>query len=108
MFELCYEGIKSDKEGLLLYMGDAMFRVGVSGHQQFGDEATVQFVAQQFEKLLLGYREQASQVGKELVVCAALAVGADQLFVGKALELGISVDAVIPCKRYEEIFVIVS
>src|SRR5206468_501022 len=40
----------------------------------------------------------------EIVACSALALGTDQLFVKAALELGISVEVVIPCAKYAEIF----
>lgn len=80
------------------------FRIGVSGHQQLGDETTITFVSQQLRTLLTTYREQAWQRGQEMVAYAALAIGTDQLFVRAALELDIPVEAVIPCEKYEDIF----
>lgn len=85
-------------------MNDSAFRVGFSGHQQLGDQATIAFVSQSIHKLLTKYLEQAHQRGQELVVYSALALGADQLFVKAALELAIPVEAIIPCAQYEEIF----
>src|SRR6266700_3692951 len=85
-------------------MSKATFRIGLSGHQQLGDEATVQFVSQHLRDLLAAYRELACDKGQEIVACSALAMGADQLFVKTALELGISVEVVIPCAKYAEIF----
>src|SRR5438132_9048679 len=85
-------------------MSKATFRIGLSGHQQLGDEATVQFVSQQLRDLLATYRQMARDKGQEIVVCSALALGADQLFLKTALELGLSVEVVIPCAKYAEIF----
>src|SRR6266568_7284673 len=85
-------------------MSKTIFRVGLSGHQQIGDESTVQFVSQQLRDLLVTYRQMAHDKGQEIVACSALAMGADQLFVKTALELNISVEVVIPCAKYAEIF----
>src|SRR5256884_8355971 len=85
-------------------MSKVIFRIGLSGHQQLGDEATVQFVSQQLRDLLATYRQMARDKGQEIVACSALALGADQLFVKTALELGIPVEVVIPCAKYAEIF----
>lgn len=85
-------------------MNNATFRIGLSGHQQLGDEATIQFVSQQLHDLLVSYRQMARDKDQEMVACSALALGADQLFVKIALELGIPVEAVIPCANYAEIF----
>src|SRR5437016_12472732 len=85
-------------------MSKATFRIGLSGHQQFGDEATVQFVSQQLRDLLAIYRQMSRDQGQEVVACSALALGADQLFVKTASELGIPVEVVIPCAKYAEIF----
>src|SRR2546425_1237105 len=85
-------------------MSKATFRIGLSGHQQLGDESTVQFVSQQLRDLLATYRQMARDKGQEIVACSALALGADQLFVKTALELGIPVEVAIPCAKYTEIF----
>ena len=85
-------------------MSKAIFRIGLSGHQQIGDESTVQFVSQQLRDLLATYRQIAREKSQEIVACSALAMGADQLFVKTALELGIRVEVVIPCAKYAEIF----
>lgn len=85
-------------------MSKATFRIGLSGHQQLGDEATIGFVSQQLHDLLATYRQKASDKGQEIVACSALAMGADQLFVRIALDVGIPVEAIIPCAKYAEIF----
>ncbi len=79
-------------------------RVGASGHQYIGDNTTVAFVSEQLRELLSKYKQQAFEHGQNIVACSALAVGTDQLFISIALELGIPVEAVIPCSQYEEIF----
>jgi hypothetical protein len=85
-------------------MGDAIFRVGFTGHQQLGDEATVSFVSQRLCELLTTYQQQASKPGQRMLASSCLALGSDRLFVKTALELNIPVEAVLPCARYEEIF----
>jgi 8-oxo-dGTP pyrophosphatase MutT (NUDIX family) len=85
-------------------MHQSVFRVGFSGHQQLGNEATIAFVSQGLRELLTTYQEQTRQRNQELLVYSALAPGADQLFIKTALELDIPVEAVIPCAQYEEIF----
>ena len=85
-------------------MSKTTFRIGFSGHQQIGDESTIQFVSQQLRDLLAAYQQMARDKGQEMVACSALAMGADQLFVKTALELGIPVEVVIPCAKYAEIF----
>src|SRR5260221_704966 len=85
-------------------MNKSVFRIGFSGHQQLGDEATMAFVSQSLRELLTTYREQARQRNQELLVYSALAPGADQLFIKTAQELDIAIEAVIPCAHYEEIF----
>ncbi|EFH85692.1 NUDIX hydrolase [Ktedonobacter racemifer] len=81
-------------------MSQAIIHIGVSGHQQLGNEATYHFVKQQFSKLIREHQEQ----GKQVVLYSALALGADQLFVRTALELSVAVEVVIPCEQYESIF----
>jgi hypothetical protein len=81
-------------------MKNAVLRIGVSGHQSLGDEETERFVAQSIREPLLAYRQKASDV----VLYASLALGADRLFVKIALDLGISVEIVIPCSTYEDLF----
>ncbi len=82
-------------------MDTSPFRIGVSGHQELGDESTLHFVSQQFRELLTN----AQQHEQAVVLYSALAMGADQLFVRTALELGIPVEVVIPCAEYEASFV---
>jgi len=85
-------------------MSESTFRIGCSGHQQIGDESTVQFVSGQLRELLTIYQQQAQDRGQDILAYSALAIGTDQLFVKIALELGVSVEVVIPCARYEDIF----
>ncbi len=85
-------------------MNESVFRIGFSGHQQLGNEATITFVSRSLRELLTTYREQTRQGGQEMLVYSALAPGADQIFIKTALELDIAVEAVIPCAQYEEIF----
>jgi 8-oxo-dGTP pyrophosphatase MutT (NUDIX family) len=85
-------------------MSRTLLHIGVSGHQQLGDDETLHFVAQQFRELLAKYRNQAEQAGQGIVAYCALAIGTDQLFVRTALGLGIPVEVVIPCAQYELIF----
>jgi 8-oxo-dGTP pyrophosphatase MutT (NUDIX family) len=79
-------------------------RIGVSGHQQIGDETTIRFVSQQLREILARFQQQAREQVQDIVGYSALALGADQLFVNIAFELGIPVEAVIPCAQYEELF----
>jgi 8-oxo-dGTP pyrophosphatase MutT (NUDIX family) len=72
----------------------------VGGHQHLGDESTHQFVAHHFRAVLLNSQHQH----RDLVLYSALALGADQLFVQIALELGVPVEIVVPCAEYEQIF----
>jgi len=85
-------------------VNEAVFRIGFSGHQQLGNEATITFVSRSLHELLTTYREQARQSDQEVLVYSALAPGADQILIKTALELAIAVEAVIPCAQYEEIF----
>jgi 8-oxo-dGTP pyrophosphatase MutT (NUDIX family) len=85
-------------------MVEAFLRIGFSGHQQLGNEATIAFVSQSLRELLITYRDQARACNQELLLYSALAPGADQLCVKTALELAIAVEAVIPCAEYEGIF----
>ena len=85
-------------------MSKATLRIGVSGHQQIGDEATIEFVSQQLRELLATFQRQAQERGQDILVYSALALGTDQLFVKIALEMGIPLELVIPCSHYAEIF----
>ncbi|MGI9057178.1 MAG: NUDIX hydrolase [Ktedonobacteraceae bacterium] len=85
-------------------MSKATFRIGISGHQQIGDEATIEFVSQQLRELLTTFRCQAQERGQNILAHSALALGTDQLFVKIALEIDIPVEVVIPCSHYAEIF----
>ncbi len=85
-------------------MAGPTLRIGVSGHQQIGNETTIGFVSQQLREILARFQQQAHEQEQDIVVYSALALGADQLFVNLAFELGIPIEAVIPCARYEELF----
>src|SRR5436309_13984851 len=85
-------------------MSKATLRVGVSGHQQIGDEATIEFVSQQLRELLATFQCQAQERGQNILVYSAVALGTDQLFVKIAFEMDIPVELVIPCSQYAEIF----
>jgi 8-oxo-dGTP pyrophosphatase MutT (NUDIX family) len=76
------------------------FRIGVGGHQNLGDPETERFVAHEFRQLLTTYLHRQQPI----VLYSALALGADQLFIQTALELGVPVEAVLPCIPYETIF----
>jgi hypothetical protein len=85
-------------------MSKATLRIGVSGHQQIGDEETIEFVSQQLRELLATFQCQTQERGQNMPASSALALGTDQLFVKIALEMRIPVELVIPCSHYEEIF----
>jgi 8-oxo-dGTP pyrophosphatase MutT (NUDIX family) len=85
-------------------MDGSVLRIGVSGHQQLGDEATIEFVSQQLHELLSKFQLLRREHGQHVVVYSALAIGTDRIFVKTALELGIPVEVVIPCSQYEEIY----
>lgn len=85
-------------------MDESALRIGFSGHQYIGDEATTAFVARSIRELLKKYQQQAQQQEQILIVYSSLAVGSDQLFIQTALELNILFEAVIPCAQYETIF----
>ena len=69
---------------------------GFSGHQDLGDEAKVQWVRCELERLLPELNIESG--------CLSLAAGADQLFAGVLLKNGLPYRAIIPCRRYEETF----
>ena len=48
-------------------MSKATLRIGVSGHQQIGDKATIEFVSQQLRELLATFQCQAHENGQEIV-----------------------------------------
>ncbi len=85
-------------------MKGSTLRIGASGHQQIGNEATIEFVSQQLHELLSTFQHQAHEHGQKIVAYSALAIGTDRLFVRTALALGIPVEVVIPCSQYEEIY----
>jgi len=48
-------------------MSESTFRIGCSGHQQIGDESTVQFVSGQLRELLITYQRQARDRSQDLL-----------------------------------------
>lgn len=85
-------------------MEGSMLHIGASGHQQIGDEATIEFVSRQLRELLRTFQHQAYERGQKIITHSALAIGTDRLFVKTALELGVPVEVIIPCSRYEAIY----
>ncbi len=77
------------------------YRIGVTGHRALGDQATVQFVAQAFQDLLLQAQRQHT---KGVITLSGLAEGSDTLFAETALALGIPLEAVIAYEGFEEDF----
>ena len=69
-------------------MDGSMLRIGVSGHQQIGDEATIEFVSQQLHGLLSKLQHLRLEHGQNVIAYSALAIGTDRLFVKTALALG--------------------
>lgn len=71
-------------------------RIGFSGHQKIDIPERWGWVRAQFVSALS--RQSVSRI------VTSLAEGGDQLFVESALELGIPVEIVVPCKGYEATF----
>jgi hypothetical protein len=69
---------------------------GFSGHQRLESQELWPWVQRQLESHLSLRRPSA--------VVSALAGGADQLFAGVALQLGIPLSAIVPCRGYESTF----
>lgn len=70
-------------------------RIGITGHSNL-TAATSRLVYQAIEDELAGHRDG------ELVGVSCLARGADQVFAGVILELGGSLEAVLPAADYRE------
>ena len=85
-------------------MDGSTLHIGVSGHQQIGDEAAIEFVSQQLHELLSKFQHLRGEHGQNIVAYSALAIGTDRLFVKTALGLGIPVEVVIPCSQYADIY----
>jgi hypothetical protein len=85
-------------------MDGSTLRIGVSGHQHIGDEATIGFVSQQIRELLTKFQHHAHKHGQKIIAYSALAIGTDRLFAKTALALGIPVEVVIPCTQYADIY----
>jgi ADP-ribose pyrophosphatase YjhB (NUDIX family) len=85
-------------------MDGSTLRIGASGHQQIGDEVTIEFVSRQLRELLTTFQRQAHERGQKIIAHSALAIGTDRLFVKTALALGIPVEVVKPCAQYADIY----
>src|SRR5437868_5490247 len=71
-------------------------RVGISGHQRLKDPAGREWVRRQMRDCLV--------TPPPVVGVTSLAVGADTMFAGLVLELGGSLEAVVPFADYEDRF----
>lgn len=70
--------------------------IGFTGHQRIASPQNWGWIREQMEQVL--------QANAECSVLVCLAEGADQLFASSALELGVPVEAVIPCQDYASTF----
>ncbi len=71
-------------------------KVGITGHQQLGSEATITWLAETLEKIIRQYHIDAG--------ITSLAVGADQLYAEVLRKAHIPYIAVIPSTDYETTF----
>jgi hypothetical protein len=71
-------------------------KVGVTGHQSVGDDNAVRWVASCIRERLLST--------PDLVGLSSLAKGADQIFASVVLDLGGTVEAVLPFPEYTRSF----
>lgn len=71
-------------------------RIGISGHQNILPQSAVGWVADAIRDEL---RNRRASVG-----VSSLAAGTDQIFASIVLELGLELEAVIPCAGYESAF----
>jgi hypothetical protein len=71
-------------------------KVGISGHQEIRPSSSIDWVKRTLRQELQG-------MGAETGV-SSLATGADQIFASIALDLGMELEAVIPCEGYESTF----
>ena len=72
-------------------------RIGITGHQRLDDESQWPGVRSELKRIL-------EDEDTPLVGLTSLAIGADQLFAEVVLELGGSIEAVIPFEGYESKF----
>src|SRR5687768_1067022 len=72
-------------------------RVGVTGHQRLKDASGWQWVEQEFCTLL-------DSLPRPFTGVTSLAIGADQLFARIVLQLGGSLEGIIPFAGYERTF----
>jgi len=71
-------------------------KIGITGHQQLGSEATITWLAETLEGVIHQYHID--------VGLSSLAVGADQLYAEVLRKAHIPYIAVIPCAGYETTF----
>ena len=71
-------------------------KVGMTGHQQLGSEATVTWLSDTLEGII---RQYHNDVG-----ITSLAIGADQLYAEVLSKANIPYIAIIPCEGYETTF----
>lgn len=72
--------------------------IGFCGHQRIDHPEYWGWVRDQFDSVL------RKRIASDPRVTLALAEGGDQTFAEAALALGICVDVVVPCSRYEDTF----
>lgn len=77
--------------------GSLLLIVGVSGHQELGDDSAWDWVRNQITVFLKG-------LPRPLVGITCLAIGADQMFAEIVIKLGGQIHAVIPFEGYERTF----
>jgi hypothetical protein len=52
-------------------MDGSTLRIGVSGHQRIGDEATIEFVSQQIHELFTKFQQHAHKQGQKIIAYSA-------------------------------------
>jgi hypothetical protein len=79
MFVEIYYGKSETAKKEEQYMDASTLRIGASGHQQIGDELTIEVVSQQLRELLSTFQRQAHEQGQKIIAHSALAIGTDRL-----------------------------
>src|SRR5262249_21507151 len=70
-------------------------KIGIAGHQVLESEPAWQWVRCRIHEILARYPRS------DVLALSCLAAGADQEFADIAMQLGIQVHAIIPCRNYE-------
>jgi hypothetical protein len=78
-------------------LGEALMRVGISGHQRLGDPAAWEWIR---EAML----SKLNELEGPITGYSCLAIGADQLFARLVLDLAGELNAVIPFAEYDRTF----